>query len=287
MISIMKSWRVLASLTFCAVASWSLAWIDTGHMVVSAVAEPLLSPAAKVQVEELLQIGGDEKTRDFWSAAAWADDYKTKENGPWHYINLHFTADGKPGKNMALAENVVWAIRKFTPILADKTKPAAERADALRFLIHFVGDIHQPMHNVAQDTEKFPEGDRGGNDFRVISPVGMDHAPRNIHFLWDIGGGLYPTVKRPMDSTGRKKIRDLAEQLRTLYPTSQYALKLVLIDPQAWSDESYALAINAAYALPENSTPTPEYLAKCQQVSGERTALAGYRLADLLNRVLR
>jgi hypothetical protein len=118
-------------------------------MLVAAVAETQLNTTARQAIAELLQEGGDEKTRDLLGAACWADDTKTDKNGPWHYINFHFRHDGQPSENEPLEENVVWAISKFADAMADPNLPAAQRADAIRYVLHFVGDVHQPLHTVA------------------------------------------------------------------------------------------------------------------------------------------
>lgn len=269
-----------------AVSSSAFGWIDTGHMIVAAIAEGQLKPAVKAKVDALLKIGGDDRTRTFWTSACWADDTKNSENGPWHYINIHFREDGKPADNKPLDENVDWAIHKFSKILADPKQPETDRADALRFLIHFVGDAHCPVHAVARDTEAFPRGDRGANDFKILPPPGVQPEPRNLHFLWDIAGGLYGGTERPLTKEGTESIRRLAATIQSEFPRTSFAAELKETAPEAWSQESYELARKVAYNLPEKTVPSPEYLRRCQEVSKKRIALAGYRLSDLLNRVL-
>lgn len=261
------------------------AWIDTGHMVIAQIAEQRLQLDVRRQCEELLKVGGDERTNSLITCACWADDTKSRENGAWHYINIHFRTDGKRTSNKPEKENVVWAIDRFSKILADRSASNSARADALRFLIHFVGDVHQPMHTVARDTDTFPGGDRGGNDFPVVSPPSLQPEPRNLHFLWDIGGGLFPTVKRPLGSQGKQQIRALAEQITSQYPSTSLS-SLSQKDPARWADEGLALAKSVCYAMPVGSVPTEQYLRTARRVSAERVALAGYRLAGMLNSLL-
>ena len=217
--------------------------------------------------------------------ACWADDHKTKENGPWHYTNVHFRTDGKPTTMKPEAENVVWAIQKFSKVVADRSAPSAERADALRFLIHFVGDVHQPMHNTARDTDMFPTGDRGGNEFPVISPPNLKPEPRNLHFLWDIGGGLFPSVRRPLAAQGVNQIKQIADRITANFPVGSLPA-VGERDPAKWSAEGVRIAREVCYDLQPGSVPTDRYLARAVRVSEERAALAGYRLATLLNRLL-
>ncbi|HMS55109.1 MAG TPA: S1/P1 nuclease [Fimbriimonadaceae bacterium] len=274
---------VLASL--CLVPSVALAWIDTGHMLVSAVAEPDLKPQVRKEIDRLLKIGGTETTRSFWTASCWADDTKARENAAWHYINFHFRTDGKPVDNKPLEENVVWAIERFKKVLSDAKRPEIERADALRYLIHFVGDVHQPLHATARDSEAYPRGDRGGNEFKVRAPQGMRPEPRNLHFLWDIGGGLYGEAPRPLQRDTAEFIENLAKDIRRQH-TRASLKETKVTDPAQWAQEGVKLAKEVVYTLPEDSVPSAEYLAKCKAVCRQQIALAGYRLADLLNELL-
>lgn len=267
------------------IPSLAFGWIDTGHMLIAAIAESDLKPDVKKEIDRLVKIGGTETTRTFWTAACWADDTKARENAAWHYINFHFRDDGKPVDNKPLEENVVWAIERFKKVLADKKRPDLERADALRYLIHFVGDVHQPLHATARDSEAFPRGDRGGNEFKIRAPQGMRPEPRNLHFLWDLGGGLYGEAPRPLERGTVTFVETLARDIRKEHPRT--ALKVVSVqDPSTWAQEGVKIARESVYTLPENSIPTPEYLAKCKAVCRQQIALAGYRLADLLNALL-
>lgn len=269
-----------------AVAASSLAWNDHGHMAVASIAERQLTFATKQNLLKLLAIGGTPKTNELLTSACWADDTKNKENGPWHYINHHFRTDGKPTTLGPAPQNVVWAIQRFSDVLKNRGAADAERADALRYLMHFVGDIHMPLHCVARDTDAFPEGDRGGNEFKIVPPAGFDPAPRNLHFLWDMGGGLFTQIERPLDSKGRDAVSETAELAIKLNPDSKLRAELAVTDPHAWSREGLALAKKYVYGLSENAAPGKEYLEQCQQVSLRQIALAGYRLGILLNRLL-
>lgn len=269
-----------------AAAPWAHAWNDFGHMVVSSVAERQLTYNAKMKILQLVKVGGTLKTNELLTAACWADDTKTRENGPWHYINHHFRTDGKPTSHGPLPQNVVWAIQKFSGDLKNASKPESERADALRYLLHFVGDIHQPLHCVARGTDAFPEGDRGGNEFKILSPAGFDPAPRNLHFLWDMGGGEFPNVERPLDARSRDAVAEAAELAIKLNPDSKMMREIENMDPHAWAREGLALAKKSVYALEENKVPSRAYLEECRRISQRQVALAGYRLGKLLNSLL-
>ncbi len=276
--------RSLLAAALLACTTLSFGWIDTGHMIVAAIAQSDLKPLAKLEAERLLKIGGDDRTRDFLGAACWADDTKTPENGPWHYINYHFRSDGQPSSLVPEKENVLVAIERFAAILRDRRRPDPERADALRYLLHFVGDVHQPLHSVARDTAATPEGDRGGNEFKFDPPVDLaGFQVRSLHFLWDIAGGLYGGSERPLVS--RAGIDAIAQRLRGELPRG-YLPELAARSPESWAKESLALAQSLVYALPEGKAPGEKYLAACKFACERRLTLAGYRLADLLNQLI-
>ena len=281
---------VLSAFAACATCA-TFAWTDTGHMVIAAIAKRDLRPSVLAEAERLLQIGGTGRTSDFITAACWADDVRSqrRETSTWHYMDFHFRKDGKPSELKADAENAAWAIDKFTKILGDQTKSDAERADALRFILHFVGDIHQPLHGTARDTDEFPKGDRGGNDFEILPPASMkdaDRAPRNLHSLWDLGAGLFTSETRPLSATGQKRIDIEATTLVAALPRDTFRL-LKRQNPVDWAKESFEASKKDVYSLEEKTSPSESYMMRARTVAAQRATLAGYRLADLLNRTLK
>lgn len=249
-------------------------------MAAATIAYDELKPDVRKKVDALLASTGS----DFIEASTWADDTRTRETAPWHFTNQHFRTDGKPTTNKPEGENVVWAIRKFSGVLADHSASGSAKTEALRYVIHFVADVHQPLHTVARDTDALPDGDRGGNDFHIEPPTGLDPRPHNLHFLWDMGGGLFPRVHRPADASDEQTIRSFAARLLKDYPAPQRAV--AVSDPEAWAREGLELAKREVYDLQEGSTPNAAYLANCRRISGQRIVLAGKRLAALLNKIL-
>lgn len=266
--------------------SASSAWIDTGHMVVAAIAEKHLTPRARARAAELARIGTDAKTNTFVTCGVWADDFKTDRDRAWHYINLFFRRDGKPTSLKPEEENVVWAIRRFTKALENPKSSQAERAEALRFLVHFVGDVHQPLHAVSEVSNARPDGDRGGNSFTIGPVTGWSERPlENLHVLWDFGCGAFLPVRRPLDARGKEKIDRLASEIIRDFPRGKLP-SLSERDPMKWALESREIAKREVYRLREGR-PVPEaYLKSGRETCRRQAAYAGYRLADLLNRLL-
>jgi hypothetical protein len=282
--------RPLLVLALTAAYGAAHAWSATGHMVIAAIAKRDMTPFALSEANRLLKVGATERADDFVSAAPWADDIRNerRDTGNWHFINLHFRTDRKRVTNQPEKENAVDAVERFTKILSDKTKPDAERADALRFLIHFVGDLHQPLHSVARDSDEHPEGDRGGNDFRIQPPAsmtGQSRPPSNLHSLWDGGLGLFPPRDRPLSPADRAAIELQAETIASALPRTSLRGADDL-RPMQWAREGLDDAKKTVYDLLENTVPGEDYMRRGRTLAARRAALAGYRLAEILNRAL-
>jgi len=265
------------------------AWNETGHMVIAALAKSKLSKKANAEADRLLKATGSGTMADFIQTSTWADETRTPQNGPWHYEDHYFRADGKPSANGPDAENAVWAIDKFTKVLADKSRPDAERAEALRYLIHFVGDIHQPLHATARETDAHPKGDRGGNDFPIDGMAAfptLSRPPRNLHSLWDMGCGLFMYDPNSRTPEGQARIQAFATDLTKQFPKKKLK-NAGDRNAEHWSLESFAVCRTQVYSTPENAAPSTVYLEAGRKLSQQRAAYAGYRLADLLNRTLK
>ena len=256
-------------------------------MIVADIAWRNMSKKAQAEAKRLVEVDAPAKSPDFISAAVWADDTKTRENGPWHYIDLYFRADGKPTALKPDAENVVWGIAKFSKVLADHSATDADRGQALRYLLHFVGDIHQPLHCASRVTDAQPKGDAGGNRFMIENPTTLDgRRPKNLHFLWDSGCGGFAEVQHPLSEAGRAMIDAYAQACVAVLSKSDKSAAHGTRDPMAWARNGQALAKSVVYATPESTEPSADYIAKGKLVCQRQVAIAGLRLADLLNRIL-
>ncbi len=280
----MRSLFACLSLSLVAMAS---AWIDTGHMVIAKIAEGRLAPNTAKRVQALSQIDVDDKTRGFVQCSCWADDFKSNEDRHWHYTNIHFRMDGKPTSNKPLDENVLWAIQKFTKDLGNARLPQRDRAKALRYLVHFVGDAHNPLHTMARDSDRFPNGDRGGNSFKItpIDDWGASRPLDNLHVVWDFGLGEFPAIDRPLTRNGELSIERISNSITRQHPYRSLP-NAKIQNPEAWIQEGFALR-SFVYSARENQRLSESYIREGRAISRRVAALAGYRLADLLNRVLK
>ena len=123
--------------------------------------------------------------------------------------------------------------------------------------------------------DRFPEGDQGGNLFKIQMPP--DAHISNLHAFWDAAGGAFgfASPKRPLDKAGQDRIRSLAEEIMKEYPADSMPESKDL-DPHTWVMESYALARDVVYRnIAEGATPSQAYTDAAQKLSRKRLALAG------------
>ncbi len=276
--------RILLSVLL--VFAWSpraMAWGPTGHLVIAQIAYDELSPAARAEADRLIAVlAGFEPVADhFVPAAYWLDQIKARgwtSFDTWHYTNQPLLA-GSSKAPPPPPFGLDWALEQAQRTVGNPTAPELARAFMLRALIHLVGDAHQPLHCVSRYSAARPEGDRGGNDFVLPDPE-----LHNLHRLWDATGGALPADVLGTDWAAA--VAPLAHKVRAAHPRDKLP-EVGGLEVAGWLDESYALAVTVAYAgIEEGAAPTLEYLERVQAVALERLALAGYRLADLLERLL-
>jgi S1/P1 Nuclease len=284
------------------------AWNDFGHRVVAAVAWQHLTPMARAQASALLRLNPDyprwvagvapeqQDSIAFLSAATWPDDIKREagylndgerpqspdadqnsdyqdlaEHRYWHYVDVPFSADGT-ALPATPAPNAATRIEDFRKVLADPRAAPSMRSYDLAWLLHLVGDIHQPLHAVSRFTQELPEGDLGGNRIRLCAaPCRL-----TLHYFWDAALG-YGTLS---------EAQALARQLPTP-PARRIADTRV----QDWLNESSRIARRVVYQAPigPGSGPyplTPRYREQARVIARSQVALAGRRLAVLLNTAL-
>lgn len=270
----------------------ALAWDEAGHVIVSTVAYARLNPAAKARVDQLsrvLHFCG--KTYDGTTLGAWMDDLKADTTHDdlrvWHYIDIP-VFDGVASDPALLSrlqrgdDNAVarlgWAVENLRRGLGSDRKDA----EMLGYVFHLAGDLHQPLHAATRVSAGHREGDAGGNDFRLAGVPEAD----NLHSYWDSAAGAFNfwRPERPLGERERRRLEAYVRELVADYPAESLPEAKELA-PRRWAEESNALARSVAYALPENSKPSAEYVRKAQETARRRVALAGYRLANLLNSI--
>jgi hypothetical protein len=142
------------------------AWSGEGHQLIALIAEDMLTPEAKAAAKELLD-GANIADAE---VVNWADEIRRerRETAPWHYVNIPHDARGfdraRDGRD---GDNVIDALERQAKVLADKTQPREKSVEALKFVIHFVGNLHRPLHCADRN------GDKGGNTRLVFHRSGF------------------------------------------------------------------------------------------------------------------
>lgn len=277
--------------------SISLGWGAGGHMMVASIAFNRLNPRAKAKANELLAIAINPanvsaRSKDFVNAAHWADDLRPFAEfdsfKALHFIDKPFSIDGTPlPADLPEPDNIIKALEDNVNILKTSTDKNAQ-AQALRFIIHFVGDIHQPLHSATRVSSALPEGDRGGNLVSIKIP-GQDGKLKktNLHSFWDGGIGTFPKTGPNFRPPPLSQIPAAAAKATAGNPDSDPDLKLdEPFNFSAWADESFDLAKDVAYkGMKNGAKPTVAYKNKAVKVARKRVAWGGYRLAALLNAI--
>jgi len=258
--------RKLLRATFLVLAlilssSPSFPWGGEGHQVVGLIAEKYMTTAALAKAGDLL----DGSAID--AVASWADEYRRdhRETGPWHYIDIPL-ADSKIdlARECPNGDCVIAKTEQFLAVLKDPNAAKDAKAQALKFVIHFVGDMHQPLHD--EDN-----GDKGGNTRHVI----FDGHPDNLHWVWDTG--LLQHITRNPAA--------LAAELESrITPQDQAEWQKGSIED--WVMEGHRLAQTVVYGDLSNENPapiTPEYERQAEPVIELQLEKAGVRLAYLLD----
>jgi hypothetical protein len=254
-------------LLFAFVASTASAWGPAGHEITARIAERYLEPRVKERIGVIL--GGNSLA----SVASWADEIRgsRRNTAPWHYINSPISRpDVVLSRDCKDGNCVVVKLAEFAAELRDPSTTERRRREALMFVVHFAGDLHQPLH--CSDN-----GDQGGNKVEVT----YFGKRSNLHAVWD--SGILGRLGTPGDLLPK-----LVEEI-----TSKKAAEWRRGTPETWAREAHDAARKVAYRrLPRSRAGTVIVLAAPYARFGEplvRVQLekAGVRMAMMLNEALR
>ncbi|MGL6044746.1 MAG: S1/P1 nuclease [Sandaracinobacteroides sp.] len=236
----------------------ALGWSQTGHRVTGAIADRHLGPRARAGLQDIL---GSESLAE---ASTWpdfmrssTDNFWQKQAGPWHYVTVPqgktYAEVGAPPEGDA-----VTALKRFSATVQNPKAPLAERRLALRFIVHIVGDLSQPLH-VGNGT------DRGGNDVKVT----LFGEPTNLHAVWD--GGLIDSENLAYSEW---------TQWLLAAATPQQLRDWSSADPLQWLADSAALRDRIYPATPELGYA---YVFENRERVRQQLTKGGLRLAATLN----
>lgn len=293
------------------VAAPAKAWNSFGHMEAAAVAWSQLTPAAKKEATRLLKLnpqyggwvqGVAASQRDqvaFVKAATWPDQIKSlsdyhndgARNGDiapqtpeasqnvgysdhfrhkyWHFIDEPFSTDGTT-LQQPQTPNAQTQVALFKKTLADTLASDDLRSYDLSWLLHLAGDLHQPLHATSRFTHAETDGDAGGNDVKISCT--QCGSAKELHAYWD---GLLGSTSAPAEDP-----IDAAADLRPVDAGST--------DEKDWIQESFGIAKQSVYAAPIRGGDGPykltsAYQSRAHRIANQRIALAGARIAAILN----
>lgn len=291
-------------LVFFALAMCSRAWHENGHYTIAYIAYEELSQTEPEVIDwvltllEPLQQECGEENYPFIECASWADKARVAE---WrllmyhHFISIPWFDEKAKPQTFFLPKfaNVTYGIEETTRHLKSSeedafgsSKSIFGKGISIRMLMHFVGDVHQPLHASDRITVSRPEGDAGGNLFPIknFNEKQMD----NLHYLWDtMFEDPKSNIKGPINQSGYNLIKNLAGDIKKQH--SRKSLQSTMDenpDPLSWAMESNEIAQSFVYKnIQENDWIPKKYLDQGRKICRRRIALAGYRLADKLREI--
>jgi hypothetical protein len=270
----------------------ALGWGKGGHMVSAFIASERLTPHARQEAARLLAVPLPlSEGADFVRASYWADEVRARMkeqygfSASYHFIDFPFSTDGTPlPADLPQPENIVRALTSYVAVLRAPSASDAAKAEALRFVIHFAGDIHQPLHCVSRVSRHLPHGDEGGNRFGIRDRNQLD-SRYNLHKYWDNGMERFPRMGPDYAPPPMEEIGPAARHATQAYPDSAADWRAGgAEDFQAWAIEGSAIAQRYAYrGVARGKVPSARYEEQSFAIAEQQVARAGYRLARLLN----
>ena len=248
---------VIACLIQFALLTQAHAWGPEGHSIVTEIAQRRLSPEAAAKVREILG-----ENASLASIASWADDYRALhlDSAGWHFVDIPLDC----------------VIHELARSLHDLTNPgssAVQRRDALKFVVHLVGDVNQPLHTVGE-----LHGYNDLADCYFSSPAKNDCAPTNLHMVWDVG-----LIRSMFWDWG-----GYVEYLETDWLPAHNDPALDAGTPVDWALEAHKAARDVAVVgLTMNAHLGADYLAAVRPTLDRQLAVAGLHLARTLNKALK
>jgi hypothetical protein len=268
----------LAALFLLGQTSPAWAWGRNGHRIVAKFAQTRLNSAARAAILDILEDG-----EDIADASTWPDEHKSPHDAPWHYVNVPIDQNAYDDQFCDSQKGcVVEKIKEFRKVLKDPSAGDMDKRRALRFLVHLVGDIHQPLH-------VGDHNDRGANQVHVR----YFQRGTNLHNVWD-DQILFFDPSKDQDDLGDPTVDEGAWVTRLVKFTddTKAAAWSGTTKPEDWATESLRFAKKAYHTNPDDDSSDmitsgtrlgDEYEAAGIKVVELRLAQAGVRLANVLN----
>ena len=287
----------MLSLLIALMTTQTFGYWSSGHMIISRIAyEDLIQNSPEVykvvekDLKEITQYTYEDKHM-FVEAAIWADSLKeisldALDN--WHFVDTPYIMDQAKVTPEYEKMNATWIIDQIIKTLTDKRHPKFDnelsRSFSWRYLLHVVGDLHQPLHATSMYSEKFTHGDLGGNLFKIKFPNNTQIT--NLHALWDACVNQYGSIYAPLNDTEWDLISKYAKDLTDKYPRESVKDRVSILDQHIWAQESFDLSKSIVYnGIKENEEPSVQYVETGREIVNQQVAIGGYRLADIIRKI--
>lgn len=253
-------------------ATPAYAWGDKGHSIVAEIAQGRLTPRAARRVEALLGRG-----RSLASVASWADDVRRERpmTSRWHYVNIPLAEDTYAPVRDCVADPrdgdcIIAALDRLA--VAVRCAPTtAERAEALRYIVHFVGDLHQPLHTILEE-----EGGNGVTvtvQFRGATCSRCESSSARLHAVWDT-----TVIDRTVWAWGA-----YVDRMQGGWLLTDEARNASGGSPTEWAQQSHAVARTVWAMTPVDGVLGEDYYQAALPIIDRQLGLAGVHLASFLN----
>jgi nuclease S1 len=277
----MKRLMVLAALLCAAPLDEAGSWGQEGHSIVAEIAQRRLTPEALREVDRLLASDLNLPKHShvsLSSIASWADDYRSDqghiETYNWHFVDIPYDRDTYDplrdcSKDPVKGDCVINALARLVPELTDCWKKDTERAMALKFIVHFIGDLHQPLHATTRVNPDTDKDDLGGNLIQVT----FFGQVTNLHHVWDSDLILH-------------KVYDWGEYVRRLETEWLPGKDIPALqggDTVSWAQDAHHVAQIVAYGFSPDHALGQDYYNAAIPMVDQQLALGGLRLARVLN----
>lgn len=286
----------------------SLAWDREGHLAVTTIAYTRFTPSQRLKIDAILR---SHPSYNQWRtefqqshppqltlaafafirAAAWPDDIRGNpqfHHGNWHFVNFPVRPPDFLNLNSPIGIGILHTqLQVCLNDVQNETSPTTahrvHRAIMLSWVLHLIGDLHQPLHSVALVNQRYPQGDRGGNDFFIRPTAQLPQT--DLHTFWDHILGSSETVADAVV---------LAGQLMQQLPFND---ALVTGDYHAWINGAAQIALESVYQFrspggqlqpiqDQGAVLPADYEVRARRIAGRQVALAGYRLGQTLSQLL-
>ena len=292
------------------------AWDDVGHKITAYIAWQRMTPAARENVIRILRSAPEDshlsayyqsfgatpesqrKREFFMFTATWADvvrdrafenRYRKYNKSNWHYDDTFWRQNGSAAVPLTGFEEggeAVPRLVEFDKTIRDAGASDREKAIAIAWIMHLVGDLHQPLHTSARVTDLEPKGDQGGNLFLLTPQDAPREQRRNLHSYWD-SIIVQTTPPKPGEFSERDYLLPIGDRIMRRHPFASVRSNLKLGDYRALQQESFAYNPTVVFSpdLVRFRMPPAKYRRTAFNLSERQLALAGYRMGELFNNV--